>query len=132
MTMRGGRIGRPVTAVRTPKQRAGAAAEEAAARHLSARGLTLLVRNARYPEGELDLIMRERDVLVFVEVRMRSGFAFGGAAASVDRFKQKRLQRAAQHWLLQHHGERWPPCRFDVVTVQGDGTIEWIRDAFAA
>ena len=58
--------------------------------------------------------------------------AFGGAAASVDRFKQKRLQRAAQHWLLQHHGERWPPCRFDVVTVQGDGTIEWIRDAFAA
>mgnify|MGYP003429311042 FL=1 len=40
--------------------------------------------------------------------------------------------RAAQHWLLQHYGERWPACRFDVVSVDGDGTIEWIRDAFAA
>ena len=132
MATRGGRTGRAVTAVRTPKQRAGAAAEDAGLRHLTERGLALLARNARYPEGELDLIMLERDVLVFVEVRMRSGSAFGGAAASVDRFKQKRLQRAAQHWLLQHHGDRWPACRFDVVTVQGDGTIEWIRDAFAA
>ena len=130
MATRGGRTGRSVTGVRTPKQRA--AAEDAGLRHLTERGLALLVCNARYPEGELDLIMLERDVLVFVEVRMRSGSAFGGAAASIDRFKQKRLQRAAQHWLLQHHGDRWPAGRFDVVTVQGDGTIEWIRDAFAA
>lgn len=120
------------TGARTPKQRAGAAAEEAAARHLAAHGLALLARNARYPEGELDLIMREREALVFVEVRLRSSRSFGGAAASVDRFKQKRLLRAAQHWLLQHIGERWPPCRFDVVCVDADGTIEWIRDAFAA
>lgn len=135
MATRGGRARRAavtVTGVRTPKQRAGDAAEQAAAKHLTAHGLVLLARNARYPEGELDLILRERDVLVFVEVRMRAGTAYGGAAASVDRFKQKRLQRAAQHWLLQHYGERWPACRFDVVTVQGDGTIGWIRDAFAA
>jgi putative endonuclease len=75
--------------------------------------------------------MREREVLLFVEVRLRISGAYGGAAASVDRFKQKRLQRAAQHWLLAHYGERWPPCRFDVVAVAADGTIEWIRDAFA-
>jgi putative endonuclease len=118
--------------VRTPKQRAGDAAEEAAARHLARHGCTLITRNARYPEGELDLIRRERDVLVFVEVRMRSSAAYGGATSSIDRFKQNRRMRAAQHWLLQHYGERWPACRFDVVSVDGDGTIEWIRDAFAA
>jgi len=71
-------------------------------------------------------------VLVFVEVRMRRSNAFGGAAASVDALKQKRLARAAQHWLLQHYGQRWPACRFDVVCVQADGTMEWIRNAFAA
>jgi putative endonuclease len=132
MATRGGRATRIASGVRTPKQRAGAAAEQAAADYLARHGLVLVARNARYPEGELDLILRERDAIVFVEVRMRSATAFGGAAASVDRFKQKRLQRAAQHWLLQHYGERWPACRFDVVTVQGDGTIGWIRDAFAA
>ena len=128
----GGRARRAAPAARTPKQRAGDVAESAAARHLIAHGCVLVARNARYPEGELDLIMRERDVLVFVEVRMRSSRAYGGPAGSVDRFKQKRLLRAAQHWLLQHCGERWPACRFDVVSVDGDGTIEWIRDAFAA
>jgi putative endonuclease len=132
MPIRGRTAKRPAPAVRTPKQRAGDAAESAAATHLAAHGCTLIARNARYPEGELDLIVRERDMLVFVEVRMRSSTAFGGAASSVDRFKQKRLARAAQHWLLQHFGERWPACRFDVVTVAADGKIEWIRDAFAA
>lgn len=121
---------RPV--VRTPKQRAGDAAEDAAARHLEASGCMLIARNARYPEGELDLIVRERELLVFVEVRMRSSATYGGAASSVDRFKQKRLLRAAQRWLLRNYGERWPACRFDIVCVASDGTIEWIRDAFAA
>lgn len=122
---------RPVAA-RTPKQRAGDRAEDAAARHLAAAGCQLLARNARYPDGELDLIAREGELVVFVEVRMRSGRGFGGAPASVDRFKQKRIMRAAQRWLAQHCGQRWPACRFDVVAVDGDGTIEWIRDAFAA
>jgi putative endonuclease len=125
--------GRPrAVTVRTPKQRSGDRAEDAAARHLAAAGCRLIARNARYPDGELDLIVRERELLVFVEVRLRSGSGFGGAPASVDRFKQKRIMRAAQRWLAQHHGERWPACRFDVVAVDGDGTIEWIRDAFTA
>ncbi|MDH5207699.1 MAG: YraN family protein [Burkholderiaceae bacterium] len=119
------------TGVRTPKQRAGAAAEDAAARHMTAAGCRLLARNARYREGELDLVVQDRDLVVFVEVRMRTGTRFGGAPASVDRFKQKRLARAAERWLLEHYGERWPACRFDVVTLSGDGTIDWIRDAFA-
>lgn len=116
---------------RTPKQRAGAAAEDAAERHLCASGCRVLARNARYREGELDLVVRERDVVVFVEVRLRASERFGGALASVDVYKQKRLARAAQRWLAEHFGERWPACRFDVVTVDGSGTIEWIRDAFA-
>jgi putative endonuclease len=120
------------TGVRTPKQRAGAAAEAAAERHRVDAGCQVLDRNRRYREGELDLIVRERDLVVFVEVRLRSGERFGGAAASVDVFKRKRLARAAQHWLLAHYGDRWPACRFDVVTVDGAGRIDWIRDAFAA
>ena len=76
MATRGGRANRAVPGVRTPKQRAGAAAEQAAADYLPGHGLVLVARNARYPEGELDLILRERDALVFVEVRMRSATAF--------------------------------------------------------
>lgn len=119
-------------AARTPKQRAGDRAEEAAARHLAAAGCQLLARNARYPDGELDLVVREGELVAFVEVRLRSSGSFGGATASVDRFKQKRLMRAAQRWLGENYGQGWPACRFDVVAVDGDGTIEWIRDAFAA
>jgi len=118
------------TAVRTPKQRAGDAAEDAAAKHLAAAGCRIVARNARYRDGEVDLVARERDVLVFVEVRMRGSLRFGGAAVSVNSLKQKRIARAAQHWLFGEYGERWPACRFDVVTVDGSGTIEWIRDAF--
>jgi putative endonuclease len=119
------------TGVRTPKQRDGDAAEAAAERHLVAAGCRVLARNARYPEGELDLVVLDRDVVVFVEVRLRRSERFGGALASIDRFKQKRLARAAQHWLAGRYGERWPACRFDVVTVDASGTIDWIRDAFA-
>ena len=117
-------------ATRTPKQRAGDAAETAAAKHLTAAGCRIVARNARYRDGEIDLIVRERDALVFVEVRMRVSSRFGGAAVSVNMLKQKRIVRAAQHWLFKQYGEQWPVCRFDVVTVDGNGTIEWIRDAF--
>jgi putative endonuclease len=120
------------TGLRTPKQRAGAAAEESAARHLSSNGCVVLARNARYRDGELDLVVRELDVVAFVEVRLRSGDSRGGAAASVDGPKRRRIIRAAQRWLAEQYGERWPACRFDVVAIDGDGTIEWLRDAFVA
>ena len=119
------------TGVRTPRQRAGAAAEDAAARHLQKQGLTVLERNLRFRGGELDLVCREGASLVFVEVRLRRDARYGGAAASVDTFKQRRLAYAAQLYLLERFGSRPPPCRFDVVAFSADGTIEWIRDAFA-
>jgi putative endonuclease len=119
-------------ALRTPRQRAGDAAEDAACAHLVAAGLTLVARNVRFRVGELDLIFAEDAAMVFVEVRMRRSASFGGAAASVDHFKQNRIVRCAQTWLLQHYGSRWPACRFDVVTVDGGGTLQWLRDAFGA
>lgn len=80
--------------------------------------------------GEIDLVMRDSDgTLVFVEVRRRSGGAHGGAAASVGWGKQRRIVFAARHFLL-----RWrapPPCRFDVVVVDGD-RLEWLKAAFDA
>jgi putative endonuclease len=67
-------------------------------------------------------------------VRLRNDTRFGGAAASVDRFKRRRLARAAQHWLVQHFGGRsataLPPCRFDVITADDEGVADWIRNAF--
>ena len=99
-------------------------------------GLTLVERNyrvARGPSargGEVDLIMRDGDgTLVFVEVRSRSRSDHGGAAASVTHAKRRRCIYAAQHYLS---GLReWPPCRFDVVAIDGD-SMEWLRAAFDA
>jgi putative endonuclease len=126
------------TAVGAPVDRAstGAQAEDLALRHLQARGLTLVERNYRVARGrsrhggEIDLIVRDRDgTLVFVEVRARSGDHFGGAAASVTASKQRKLVYAAQCYLQTL--AVLPPCRFDVVAVQGE-QVHWLPAAFAA
>lgn len=107
--------------------------EDAALRHLSAHGLRLIQRNYRTPGrggGEIDLIMHDKDgTTVFVEVRQRASQRFGGAAASVSPVKQRRIIFAARHYLMRL--STWPPCRFDVVTLEGDH-IEWLRAAFDA
>ncbi len=129
---------RPTLGARTPRQRAGDAAEDAACAHLQAQGCTIVARNARYKEGELDIVARQGALLLFVEVRQRASNRFGGAGASVDQFKRRRLLRAAQHFLLEHYGDGsggrraggWPACRFDVVTADANGVTEWIQDAF--
>jgi putative endonuclease len=112
----------------------GDAAESRAASWLQARGLQLIERNyrvARGPRargGEIDLVMRDRDgTLVFVEVRSRASAAQGGAAASVGAAKQRRVTFAAQHYLMRFAS--LPPCRFDVVTLDGD-RIDWLPGAF--
>ena len=114
----------------------GDEAEAQALAHLTRNGLKLLQRNYRVAAGpnarggEVDLIVRERDgTLVFVEVRARSGPSHGGAAGSVTRSKQRRVIYAAQHYLLQFASP--PPCRFDVVAIEGD-TLQWFRGAFEA
>jgi putative endonuclease len=119
----------------TTKSR-GDEGEARALAYLQAQGLTLVERNYRVARGpsargaEVDLIMRDRDgTLVFVEVRQRSGAAHGGAAASVGWGKQRKCIRGAQHYLM---GLReWPPCRFDVVAIDGE-QLEWLVAAFDA
>jgi putative endonuclease len=104
--------------------------------HLQGQGLRLVERNyrvARGPSargGEIDLILRARDgTLVFVEVRSRRDTAHGGAAASVSAAKVARLRRTAHQYLLRL--PVLPPCRFDVVAIDGGG-IDWIQGAFDA
>jgi putative endonuclease len=114
----------------TSRAESGIAAEDAALAHLRAAGLELLARNVRYPFGEIDLVMREGATLAFVEVRFRRGKAFGGAAASVDAKKRRKLARAAQAWLAGHRAHARAPCRFDVVAVSPGAGCEWLRAAF--
>jgi putative endonuclease len=109
----------------------GAAAEDAALAHLRVAGLQLLARNARYPFGELDLVMRDGATVVFVEVRCRrNSERFGGAFASVTPAKRRKLARAAQAWLGAHRAHAKSPCRFDVVAVAAGDECEWLRAAF--
>ncbi len=115
---------------------AGDAAEALALAHLQGCGLTLVRRNyrlARGPRsrgGEIDLILRDRDgTLVFVEVRSRRDTDHGGAAASVSHAKQRSLVLAARHYLLGCAVP--PPCRFDVIAIDGE-RVEWLRAAFDA
>ncbi len=109
----------------------GAAGEELAANWLLKQGLRILERNFRVKGGEIDLICRDGETVVFVEVRVRSSEDFGGAAASITPAKQRRLILAARHWL-QRHGEC--PCRFDAVLIAGptQDRITWLRAAFSA
>jgi putative endonuclease len=118
----------------TPDRRTlGAAAEDAARALLESEGLRTLARNVNYRFGELDLVMRDGETVVFVEVRYRRDDRFGGAVDSVDFRKRRRIVLAARAWLAKQRGLGDAPCRFDVVTVQGaNGRLEcdWIHDAF--
>ena len=95
-----------------------------------------MARNYRCRFGEIDLIMRENETLVFVEVRKRKPLRgrtdFGGALASITAAKQAKLVATAQHYLadIKHP----PPCRFDAVLLNGLHTrdVEWLTNAFGA
>lgn len=115
----------------TGRAQRGAAVEAAALAHLRRAGLQPLAANARYRGGELDLVMRDGDTTVFVEVRYRASADFGGGAVSVDLRKRRKLVLAAQLFLLAHPALANLPCRFDVVEAAGDPPqLRWLRDAF--
>ncbi len=119
----------------TTKSR-GDEAEDRALAYLQTQGLVLVQRNYRVAQGpgargaEVDLIMHEPDgTLVFVEVRLRSRGDHGGAAATVSRGKQRRCVWGARHYLMAI--PKLPPCRFDVVAVDGEDLV-WLPGAFQA
>jgi putative endonuclease len=107
---------------------AGAAAEVLAAEFLQTRGLSIVKRNYRCRGGEIDLIARGGATLVFVEVRLRSSNAFGGARASITAAKRRRLKFAAGLFLSNLRRE--PACRFDAILLDGldQNRIEWLVD----
>ena len=94
----------------------GARGERIAAAYLTDAGLRLLDRNWRCREGELDIVAREGDALVFCEVKTRRGVGFGHPVEAVTVAKQRRLRVLAQRWLAAHD-EHAPDLRFDVVGV---------------
>jgi putative endonuclease len=109
----------------------GDRAEDQALAYLSSQGLTTLERNYRCRQGEIDLIMRDRESLVFVEVRYRGSNGHGSPLESVDRGKQARLLHTARHYLQCHPEHAARACRFDVVGIAGDpGRIDWVSNAF--
>ena len=107
----------------------GLAAEQVAATFLQQQGMTLIEKNFGCKYGEIDLIMRDANSLVFVEVRLRRNADFGGAAMSINPSKQGKLARTAEYYL-QLHGNC--ACRFDVILMRSAdiNTVEWIQNAF--
>jgi putative endonuclease len=117
------------------RQTLGRAAENAAAAFLQRSGFAVVERNVRFPHGEIDLVCRDGDVLVFVEVKCRRARWGDGPAAAVSGLKQWRLTRLARHYLKWRRlGE--PRCRFDVVAITANGddvlAVRHLRGAFDA
>lgn len=112
---------------------AGAIFEERACTELRRAGLKLLARNYTTRYGELDLVMLDRDTVVFVEVRHRLSSSRGDAAASITAAKQAKLIRTAELWLAEHPSYASRACRFDVLSYDGPAdvaTMTWWRNAF--
>ncbi len=109
--------------------------EQRALTELERAGLKLLTRNYATRFGELDLVMLERNIVVFVEVRYRRQAAQGDAAASITASKKEKLIKTASNWLAAHPSRAGAECRFDVITYDGppeNACCNWLRGAFEA
>jgi putative endonuclease len=117
-----------------PRQSLGILGESLACAELSRRGYVILARRYRTRLGEIDIVARDGEVIVFIEVKARDGNDFGGGAESVTRWKQRRIAKMAMDFLARHRlHDR--PCRFDVVAVDvssGAPRIEIFASAFDA
>lgn len=122
--------GKPLTA----RKQAGNQAEELAKEYLARHGLGFCESNFQCKTGEIDLIMKDGEMLVFVEVRYRAEIGHGSPLDTVTPSKQRKLIRTASYFLQQHFGDRWPPCRFDVVGISGEldnqPQVQWVPSAF--
>ncbi len=113
----------------------GQAAEQLALHHLEQQGLRLIAQNFHSYQGEIDLIMRQGENLIFVEVRQRSRRDYGSALESITPKKQHRIIQTAHYYLQRHPQQQNAPCRFDVVVIEpqsGEEKIQWIKNAFQA
>lgn len=117
------------------KREFGEKLEQFAAKELNNAGLKIIAQNYLCKMGEIDLIARDGDNLVFVEVRYRKSLQFGGSVESVDRKKQRRITLAAEHYLQTHKLTNKVPCRFDIFAISGQNNgldFNWIKAAFGS
>jgi putative endonuclease len=124
-----------VRPARDGAQARGEAAEQLAAQYLAARGLQVMARRVRCRGGEIDLICKDREILVFVEVRLRRQGCFGTAADSITARKRARILLAARWWLAgPGSASARRAMRFDAVLLEqlDARSITWIRNAFDA
>jgi len=116
--------------------RKGLRFESQARDYLQAHGLLLLQPNYRCRFGEIDLVMRDRDTLCFIEVKFRKSLLFGGAAASIPRQKQRKIVKTALFYISVHKHLASQAMRFDALLIQrqadGANQINWIQNAFYA
>lgn len=108
----------------------GKAAEQAACHYLEQHNLQCITQNYRCRLGEIDLIMQDHQELVFVEVRYRGASSLADSLESITTHKQRRIIKAAEHYLMTQQINEQQFCRFDVVGIDAEHRITWIRDAF--
>lgn len=112
-------------------QEKGRIAEKAALAYLIKQGLKLITQNYRCRMGEIDLIMRDKEHLVFIEVRSRTSSYFGGGVDSVTYAKKQKIIKTAAYYMLGHQEQNRFALRFDVISIDGtSAAITWIKDAF--
>jgi putative endonuclease len=114
------------------KRQRGESYEALACEHLRSQGLRLVDKNYHAKCGEIDLIMKDKHTIVFVEVKFRQSSQYGLAQESVNRNKQRKIIKTAQHWLLSKKlSPHTTDVRFDVIAIQGDHPHpKWIKSAF--
>jgi putative endonuclease len=113
----------------------GARGEDLAVKYLKKKGFKVIERNYHCSAGEIDLIARDKDSLVFVEIKARSSSEYGLPQEFVDRFKQRKMIEAARFFMAERRVTEDIPARFDVVAINltpAGPQIELIRDAFHA
>ena len=113
------------------KKELGNLGESLAADYLQRAGLKIVKQNYRCPKGEIDIVAREGDFLVFIEVRTRTSSFRGTAEESVGYRKMQKLRNIASYYLLEKNYSHWPPLRFDVVAINisgGEAATNWIRN----
>jgi putative endonuclease len=111
----------------------GQAAEDKALYYLQKKGLKLVMRNYSCKLGEIDIIMRDGQALVFIEVRKRTSLGYGGGMGSITFAKRQKIIKSTTHYLMKYKIAERYPLRFDVISIDGkEGQVTWLKDAFSA
>lgn len=117
----------------SPSQLLGKKAEDLAIQYLQSQGLLLLERNLLYKTGEIDIVMLDKDIMVFIEVRLRNNCSYGNGLDSINQNKKLKIIRTAQYYLpylsKKHFDYNVPACRFDVISITNH-MVTWVKYAF--